>query len=107
MGHLMVFTTLDSADAAEDLARSLVADGLAACVQVVGPVRSVYRWRGEVCVDQEWQLVIKTAEERMEELSKHVRAHHSYEVPELVAVPITGGSQDYLDWVTEQVSPRG
>ncbi|SDM85148.1 divalent cation tolerance protein [Allokutzneria albata] len=103
----MVFTTLDSADAAEDLARSLVTEGLAACVQVVGPVRSVYRWRGEVCVDQEWQLVIKTAEERMEALTKHVRAHHSYEVPELVAVPITAGSADYLDWISEQVSPRG
>ncbi|WP_086825577.1 divalent-cation tolerance protein CutA [Allokutzneria sp. NRRL B-24872] len=101
----MVFTTLDSADAAEDLARSLVTEGLAACVQVVGPVRSVYRWQGEVCADQEWQLVIKTAEDRLDALTKHVHAHHSYEVPEVVAVPITDGSADYLAWVTAQTRP--
>ncbi|MFB9908374.1 divalent-cation tolerance protein CutA [Allokutzneria oryzae] len=102
----MVFTTLDSADAAEELARSLVTADLVACVQIVGPVRSVYRWRGEVCVDQEWQLVIKTDEDRLEALTKHIRTHHSYELPEVVAVPITGGSADYLDWVTGQTRPH-
>lgn len=98
----VVVTTTDSDGEAERLARGLVEARLAACVQIVGPVRSAFRWEGSVSVETEWQLVAKTAAGRVEELTAWIAAEHSYDVPEVIAVPVTGGHAPYLRWVTEE-----
>ncbi|ROP36322.1 divalent-cation tolerance protein CutA [Saccharothrix texasensis] len=103
--HVVVITTTDSEDAAGTLAKAVVEARLAACVQISGPVRSVYRWDGEVADDREWQLWIKTAYDRVDELTEFIRARHTYDVPEVLALPVLGGNPDYLAWVTEQTRP--
>jgi periplasmic divalent cation tolerance protein len=101
----VVITTTDSAESAATLARGIVAARLAACVQIVGPVRSVYRWDGELQDDTEWQCWIKTAADRVADLTEHIKANHSYDVPEVVAVPVTGGNATYLSWITTETRP--
>src|SRR5256885_1472360 len=98
----MAITTIDSVDAAEQLARGVVEAHVGACAQVVGPIRSAYRWEGAVQVDQEWQIWVKTTTDRMHRLIEHLQHHHSYDVPEIVATPIIGGNAEYLRWVSEE-----
>ncbi|HEV7976361.1 divalent-cation tolerance protein CutA [Amycolatopsis sp.] len=100
--HLAVITTTDSAEAAGELGGSIVAAKLAACVQIVGPIRSLYQWDGVVQDDQEWQCWIKTTTDRLDELTEHIKKNHSYDVPEVVALPIVGGSSEYLSWITAE-----
>jgi periplasmic divalent cation tolerance protein len=100
----VVVTTTDSADEAERLARGLVDAHLAACVQIVGPVRSAFRWEGSVSVETEWQLVVKTAAARVDDLTAWIAAEHSYDVPEVIALPVVGGHGPYLRWVTEETA---
>ncbi|HEX7302516.1 MAG TPA: divalent-cation tolerance protein CutA [Lentzea sp.] len=96
-------TTVGSEEAAESLARNIVEARLGACVQIV-PIRSVYRWEGEVHVDAEWQCVVKTSAIRADELVAHIKAQHTYDVPEVVVTPVVGGNDDYLAWVSEETS---
>ncbi|WP_416668235.1 divalent-cation tolerance protein CutA [Egbenema bharatensis] len=98
----IVLVTAASQAEAESIAETLVQEKLAACVSLM-PIRSVYTWQGEVHRDQEWQLVIKTDLSRFSDLETKVRSIHSYEVPEVIALPLVNGSQPYLDWITEQV----
>lgn len=97
--HVVVLTTTDSERAAADLAAGAVDARLAACAQVVGPLTSVFRWDGAVQTEPEWRVELKTAADRVEALTAHLRERHSYDVPEIIATPITGGSADYLAWV--------
>lgn len=94
----VVLVTTSSEAEGEKLATALVTGKLAACVSLV-PVRSVYIWEGELCKEQEWQLVIKTHLSNFEQLAVKVKELHSYEVPEIIALPIAMGSQHYLDWI--------
>jgi periplasmic divalent cation tolerance protein len=103
--HCAVMTTTDSAEGAEVLARGIVDARLAACVHIVGPIRSIYRWEGDVQSEQEWQCWIKTSADRLDALTEHIKKNHSYDVPEVVALPIVGGSADYLSWVTNETRP--
>ncbi|MBF2046046.1 MAG: divalent-cation tolerance protein CutA [Leptolyngbya sp. IPPAS B-1204] len=98
----IVFVTAASQAEAETLADALVEAKLAACVSVL-PIRSVYTWKGEVCREQEWQLLIKTDLNRFADLEAKIRAIHSYETPEIIAIPLVAGSQPYLDWMAAQV----
>lgn len=100
--HVRVETTTDSADDARRLAESVVTARLVACAQVVGPIQSTYWWEGTAATDEEWLLVLKTAADWLDALIAHLRHEHSYEVPEIVAVPVSGGNPDYLRWVTEE-----
>ena len=102
-GAVVVTTTVDSAEGAESLAKGIVEARLGACVQIV-PIRSVYRWDGEVRIDAEWQCVVKTSAIRADELVAHIKANHSYDVPEVVVTPVVGGNDDYLAWVSEETS---
>jgi periplasmic divalent cation tolerance protein len=102
-GVSLVTTTIDSAEAADSLARGIVEARLGACVQIV-PIRSVYRWDNEVRVDAEWQCVVKTSAIRVDELVAHIKAHHTYDVPEVVVTAVVGGNDDYLTWVSEETS---
>ena len=95
-----VMTTTDSEANADELAARIVRTGLAACVQIV-PIKSVYRWRGLVRREGEWLLLAKTTAARFAELDRFIRATHTYETPEVVMIPITGGSVDYLRWLAE------
>jgi periplasmic divalent cation tolerance protein len=95
---VLVLTTVATEQAANDLSHSIVSARLAACVQIQ-PVRSVYRWKGEVCAEPEWQLAIKTTAGRYADLELHIRANHAYETPEIVCLPIAAGSPDYLAWI--------
>jgi periplasmic divalent cation tolerance protein len=97
--ELIVFVTVPSRDAGERIAETLVGEQIAACVNVVGPIRSIYRWQGELCRDDEHLLLIKTTRARYAALEARVKALHSYEVPEVVAVPIELGSAGYLEWI--------
>lgn len=103
--HTLVMTTVDSADAADALARAVVEARAAACAQVVGPIRSTYRWQGAVTTDQEWQVLMKTTADALDRLTDVIIAHHTYDLPEIVAVPVTGGSPAYLRWVTDETRP--
>lgn len=103
MNACVVTTTVDSDEAAELLAKGIVEARLGACVQIV-PIRSVYRWEGEVRVDAEWQCIVKTSATRVDELVAHIKANHAYDVPEVVVTPIVGGNDDYLAWVSEETS---
>lgn len=86
-------------------ARTVVADGLAACVNVLPEMQSVYRWQGQVQQDTERQVVLKTSGDRLAALEAHVRALHPYEVPEFLVLPVEGGSDAYLAWIVESTRP--
>jgi periplasmic divalent cation tolerance protein len=103
--HCAVITTTDSAEAAEELGRGIVEAHLGACVQIVGPIRSIYRWEGSVHNDQEWQCWVKTSTDRLNTLTEHIKKNHSYDVPEIIVLPIIGGSDDYLTWITAETRP--
>lgn len=105
MNTLLVFTNLPDRPAAEALARALVEERLAACVNILASCRSVYRWQGAIENADEVPLLIKTSVERYAALAAAIRARHPYELPELIAVPITQGLPDYLAWVHAAVNP--
>lgn len=98
---MVVFVTCGSEEEAEKIAYSLVEDRLAACVNLISPVRSIYRWEGKICDETEWLLTIKTEQGRFEELEQRVKALHSYSVPEIIGLPIGAGASSYLNWLEE------
>ena len=102
--YCQVSTTTDASEKAEALARSAVEARVAACGQVIGPITSVYRWQGAVETAQEWLVLFKTTAEGVEPLVAHVRAEHSYDVPEIICTPIVAGNPDYLEWLTAETS---
>ena len=102
-GHLVVLITTGSTEEAQKIARALGEEGLAACVNIVAPVHSVYRWRGEIQTDQEALLIVKTRADILEKLFQRVKQLHSYELPEIIALPILAGAEDYLHWIDEQI----
>jgi periplasmic divalent cation tolerance protein len=105
--RLLVLTTVARAEDAERIAEALVEKRLAACVNVLPGVRSIYRWKGAVERDEERLLVVKTRAERFEALREAIVALHPYEVPEVVAMPIEAGSAAYLRWLDESVGEGG
>jgi periplasmic divalent cation tolerance protein len=105
MDKLLVITNLPDRESAEKLAALLVEQRLAACVNLLAPCDSVYRWRGEIQRDTEHTLLIKTAQDRYAELEASIRANHPYELPEIIAVPIVRGLPAYLQWVESETRP--
>lgn len=98
-GLVVVLVTASNDGEARRIGRALVAERLAACVNVVGPIRSIYRWEGAVREDAERLLVVKARRRDVPALAARVRALHSYDVPEVVALGVAGGSAPYLAWV--------
>jgi periplasmic divalent cation tolerance protein len=105
MSALVVITTLPDRSSAEKLAEALVGQRVAACVNILTPCRSVYRWKDEVQHDEEHPLLIKTTAERYPALEAAIRANHPYELPEIIAVPVERGLTEYLDWVAQETRP--
>jgi periplasmic divalent cation tolerance protein len=101
--YRIVLTTAGSADEAERIATALVEAELAACVNIVSPITSVYRWKGAVQKEQEWLLLIKTRASAFETVSKKIREQHSYDLPECIQIPIEVGTAEYLNWIAENV----
>jgi periplasmic divalent cation tolerance protein len=104
---LVVLVTCRSAKEADRIARSLVAARLAACGNILSsPVRSIYRWKERIESATEVLLIIKTSCRRFPALQAAIKRLHSYEVPEIIALPIAAGSRSYLSWLTESVAPQ-
>jgi periplasmic divalent cation tolerance protein len=103
---VQVVTTTGTRAEADAIAQAVVEARLAACVQVVGPVTSRYWWDGAVEVAEEWLCLVKTTADRYPELEAAIRQCHSYDEPEIVALPVVAGSRSYLDWVTRETGPR-
>jgi periplasmic divalent cation tolerance protein len=103
--HYQVSVTAPSAEEANALGRMVVESRLAECAQISGPIVSTYRWEGEVTQASEWLCTMKTATDRLDALMAATRAAHSYQVPEIVATPITAGDPAYLAWIDESTRP--
>lgn len=104
---ILVFVTTGSEAEAEKIARALVEERLAACVNILNPIRSIYRWEGKITDDREWLLLIKTRADHVSAVAARVQALHSYQVPEVIALPILAGSEDYLRWLGEEMTDEG
>ncbi|KAG0501887.1 hypothetical protein HPP92_001959 [Vanilla planifolia] len=96
---IVVYVTVPNRDAGVKLANSIVKEKLAACVNIVPGIESVYWWDGKIQNDSEELLIIKTRESLLSSLTEHVKANHEYEVPEVIALPINGGNEKYLEWI--------
>jgi periplasmic divalent cation tolerance protein len=105
--YIQVVTTTERREDADRIARTLVDERLAACVQVVGPISSVYRWRGVIETAQEWQCWAKSRRDLYEQIEQAIRRIHPYEVPEILAVPVLCGSAGYLAWLEGETRGEG
>jgi periplasmic divalent cation tolerance protein len=103
--YLQVTTAAGSEQEAERISAALIERGLAACVQVVGPISSRFRWQGKVEHEREWLCLAKTETSRYEKVEAAIRELHSYEEPEIIATPIVAGSRGYLTWLSESLEP--
>ncbi len=101
---IQVVTTTGTPEDARRIASELIERRLAACVQVSGPLESMYRWKGTVETDQEWLCTVKTARDRYSAVEAAIRELHPYDEPEILALPILQGSAGYLRWLSEQVT---
>ena len=101
---VLIFTTVPVGDLGETIARVLVEEHLAACVNLHAPMTSFYRWEGKVERDVERQVVIKTTRERVQAVQARLADLHTYELPEFVVVSISGGSDAYLDWIRNETA---
>ncbi|MCX7960359.1 MAG: divalent-cation tolerance protein CutA [Burkholderiales bacterium] len=107
MSALLVLTNLPDRAAAERIADLLIEKRLAACVNILAPCRSVYRWKGAVQHDEEHPMLIKSTADRYPALEAAIRQAHPYELPEIIAMPIERGLRAYLDWVATETTPAG
>lgn len=105
MEYIVVLTTTEKKKDAERIAENLVEKKLAACVQVLGPINSVYRWKGKVEKAEEWLCLIKSRKSLYPEIEQAIKLMHPYEVPEIIALPVSEGSADYLSWLGKETKP--
>ncbi len=104
MAFIQVMTTTGTKEQAREIARRLVEEKLAACVQILDGIESTYLWKGKVETSGEFMCFIKTREDLYPQVEEAIKKIHSYETPEIIALPITGGSKDYLKWLTESTA---
>lgn len=104
---ILILVTAGSETEAETMAKTIVEERLVACVNIVSPIRSIYHWEEKIADDREWLLVIKTQAARFAAVEARVKALHSYQVPEVIAVPIQAGSEEYLRWIREETVGKG
>lgn len=99
MNAIIVFSTTDSRDLGEQIGEALVESGAAACVSIVPGATSIYQWEGKVCKETEFLMIIKSRMEKFEEVRAAIRQRHSYQVPEIIAIPVAAGDAEYLQWI--------
>jgi periplasmic divalent cation tolerance protein len=105
--YIQVSTAAGSREEADLIAKALIERRLAGCVQIIGPVQSIYRWQGQVEQAAEWLCLIKTTRTQYGDVEAAIRELHSYECPEVIATPIEAGSEAYLAWLAEQTQGAG
>jgi len=101
--YIQVVTTVEQKADAEKIAKILVEKRIAACVQIIGPLTSYFRWQGTMDAAQEYLCLIKSRDDLFAELEAAIKGMHPYEVPEILAMPITGGGKDYLNWLAAEL----
>ncbi len=101
--YIQVTTTTARWEDATRIAGVLIERRLAACVQIIGPITSLYRWQGRIEQAEEWQCLIKSRSDLFEEVAKNIEALHPYETPEIIATPLSAGSDAYLQWLQEEL----
>ena len=101
---VVVLSTFPSPEKAAEVVRTLVTEQLAACGNLVGGIRSIYRWKGELCDDSETLAIIKTTKDRFDAMKMRLVELHPYEVAEVIALPVEAGHAPYLDWVAAQTT---
>ena len=101
--YIQISTTTATKEQAEKIVQHLVETKLAACVQINGPITSIYRWKGKVENAQEWLCLIKTREDLFDKVEAAIKSQHPYETPEIIAVPIVKGSKEYLNWIDDEL----
>lgn len=101
---IVVFCTTHSQDEAKHIATTLVNENLAACVNIIPNITSIYRWENELCTDYEFILIIKSVRQNLSPLVDKIKDLHSYDIPEILAVPVLGGSETYLNWLASETS---
>ena len=101
--YIQVTTTTARREDATRIAGVLIERRLAACVQIIGPITSLYRWKGRIEEAEEWQCLIKSRSDLFEEVAKNIEALHPYETPEIIATPLSAGSDAYLQWLQEEL----
>lgn len=99
---IVIFVTASSLDEARKIGQTLVEEGLAACCNIIQPIESIFKWQGKLNIEHEVLMIFKTREEKFDTVEKRIKQLHSYEVPEIIAMPITHGSKSYLDWVKKE-----
>ena len=100
--YIVIYITTGSVNEAKKIGRVLVEEKLAACSNIISPIRSIYRWQGKICDDKEALMVLKTRKKHFEQIVKRVETLHSYDVPEIIAIPIIEGSSKYMSWLNEE-----
>jgi periplasmic divalent cation tolerance protein len=106
MDFIQVSTTMATREVADTIARALLDNHLAACVQVVGPIKSTYWWQGVIEESEEWLCLIKTTQSLYDEVEQTISRLHPYKTPEIVATPIVNGSKSYLGWIRDETMAR-
>ena len=107
MPQVLVYVTAGSREKALAIGRAVVDERLAACVNILGSMTSIYRWQGEICEDEEVAFIVKTRDDLVAALSERIRALHDYDVPCVVALPIAAGNPDFLNWIAAQCRSGG
>ena len=108
MNGILVISTADTLDLAQEIASALVQAHEAACVNIIPGIRSIYRWEGKLCNEGEYLILIKSSAERFEAIRSRIRRSHTYQIPEVIAIPITAGDPDYLSWLKLSIAdPTG
>jgi len=102
--YIQVFTTVEKREDADRIASEAVRKRVAVCAQILGPIRSIYWWKGKVEEAGEWLCVLKTRKDLFPALEKEIKSLHPYEVPEIIALPIVAGSEAYLKWIESETS---
>ncbi len=104
MSYIVVSTTLNDKKEADELGETIVKNGLGACVQIMGPIKSIYSWNGQLERSEEYLCFIKTKKKLYDELEEMIKEVHPYDNPEIIAADIVKGSEDYLDWIENVTS---
>ena len=100
--HIVIYITTGSISEAKKIGQSLVEEKLVACSNIISPIHSIYKWQGKMCDDKEAMLMMKTKKKLFKQIVKRVEELHSYDVPEIIAIPIIEGSSKYMSWIDEE-----
>lgn len=101
--YIVIFVTVGKEEEAQNIAHTLISENLIACVNMVKDIRSLYKWQGNICDDKEILLIMKSKKELLNKIIYRVKSLHSYDTPEIIAVPIVGGYQEYLKWIDNEI----